>query len=506
VRAESAQALGRVRARVRAPSWVDAAVVGIPGAALLVTAARRFVDGDEGAYLGAASLMVEHGRLPYADFLYTQTPLLPYVYGVWAAMTGESWYAVRLLSVLFAVALGWLLFRHLEERFGRRLAALGLTLYAGSELVLVWYVTVKTYALGTLLVFGAYLLAFRAGRSWHAWAGAGALLGLAIDVRLILAVAVPAVAWCALRPEVRRGGRTLTALAGGLLIGLLPTLGFLAVDYDRFLFDNLWYHASRSPDGLVGDFEQKAATAASLLGVSTGSRGYPQFLLLVIAAAGAVVALRAVGQPVSPAVLVAACLGIASFAPTPTYAQYFSVAVPFLVIAGVELVAVLSQTLRDGESRRLLTSLGAVALATYLALGVLEVARVLRASPEDRPSVVSNVAAFVDARTEPGEEVLAAWPGYLFGTGAVPVPGLENDFAPHEAAELSPEEVEHYRLATVEEVEGMIRERRTRTIVTTPWNNILPPVPAYERMARESGYRLIAEIGRVRVYGLPEDG
>lgn len=488
------------RARAGASAWPEVAVLAIPGFIFAVTAVLRAIDGDEGAYLGAASLMVEHGRLPYRDFLYTQTPLLPYVYGVWAELTGETWYAARLLSVAFATVLGWLLYRHLDGRFGRRLALLGATLYAGAELALLWFSTVKTYALGTLLLFGAYALAIRTTRTWTTWAAAGLLVGAAIDVRLILAGAVPALGWYALRG----GRRALAAAAGGLAVGLLPCLVFLGIDPNAFLFDNLWYHGSRSPEGLVGNFEQKARTVVSLLGIETGGRAHPQYLLLTLAGVAGAVAGWLVTRRVSPALVFAGCLAAASIAPTPTYAQYFAVTIPFLVVAAVELVAVLGAQAVPPASRRALAAVGAVALAAYLAIGAIDVARALRSAPQDRPSSIDDVAAFVDARTQPGEEVLAAWPGYLFGTSGIPVPGLENDFAPHQASTRSAQEVRRYHLATVADVEQMMRMRRTRTIVATPWNNILPPVPRYELVARQSGYRLVAQFGGVRVYGLPD--
>ena len=499
MRAAAAETAVRSRLRVGSATWIGLAAVVIPGAAFVVSAVFRGIDGDEGAYLGAASLMVEHGRLPYRDFLYTQTPLLPYVYGVWAELAGESWYAARFLSVAFATLLGWLLYRHLEVRFGRRLAVLGVALYAGTELALVWYSTVKTYALGTLLVFAAYVLVWRRATTWPVWAAAGALVGLAIDVRLILAGAVAPLAIYAFRA----GRRALGAAAGGLAAGLLPSIVFLAVDPDRFVFDNLRYHAGRSAGGLVGDFEQKAVIVLNLLGIETSSRPYPQYLLLALAATAGAAAAWRLGRGLSLAFVFAAFLAFASLTPTPTYAQYFVVTIPFLVVGAVELTALVAESAR-AEARQAAAAVGAVALAAYLALGAVGLVRTLRNAPQDRPSVIADVAAFVDARTRPGDEVLAAWPGYLFGTGGVPVPGLENDFGPHQAAVRTREEARRYHLATVDDVEGMIRAHRTRTIVATPWNNILPPVPRYETVARESGYRLVAQFGGVRVYGLPD--
>ena len=47
----------------------------------LTVARHRLIDGDEGFYLMASRLVFEH-RVPYRDFFFTQTPLLPFVYGL----------------------------------------------------------------------------------------------------------------------------------------------------------------------------------------------------------------------------------------------------------------------------------------------------------------------------------------------------------------------------------------------------------------------------------------
>jgi hypothetical protein len=44
----------------------------------LFVARHRLIDGDEGFYLLAARLVLQH-KTPYLDFFYPQAPLLPYV-------------------------------------------------------------------------------------------------------------------------------------------------------------------------------------------------------------------------------------------------------------------------------------------------------------------------------------------------------------------------------------------------------------------------------------------
>lgn len=482
----------RRRARSLRVPWVDAAVVAGQAVLLVPFSFLRYVDGDEGDYLLAAKLSVA-GEVPYRDFLYTQMPLLPYVYGAWSAVTGESWYAARLLSVAFAVALGTMLVRHLANRFGTALGLLGGTLYVSSTLIFGWFTTVKTQALSTLFVFGAYVLAASGRRT--RWLGAGVLLGLAVDTRLIVAGALPAFAWAAYRAgAVRR-------LGAGLAAGLLPSVLFLALDPMRFWFDNLGYHGARSEGGLVGDFAQKARVAANLLGIGTPEGGDPQFLLLLLLAGAAAVTARSLSGRVPLALAIAAWLGAASLAPTPTYPQYFSTVVPFLVVGVVELAGHARASLvgRPAQLRRAGAWSVGVLVAVYAALASADAYRYVTQFDDQDIPVVRDVTALIDAETRPGEEVLASWPGYLFGSSAAPVPGMENAYAPHEAAALSVERAHELRLATVADVERMIEARRTRIVVFRLWHE-LAPLPDWRGKLEASGYELVREIGSTRVY------
>jgi hypothetical protein len=476
--------------------WLWVPVGLLPAVTLVPLAFLRFVDVDEGSYAAAAALALD-GVVPYRDFLYTQTPLLPYVYGAWSAVLGEHWLVLRALSLVLTLCISLLLARHLFVRLGVRWALLGCALFGASTLVFTWYPPVKTFALATALAFGAYVLVARAEPSPRAWLAAGALASLAVQTRALFVGAAAAFAWDALR---RRSG--LVRYASGFGLALLPTLVLFTLDARAFLFGNLGVHGVRSEGGLVGDFEQKAKVVANLLGVATESRPVPQYLLLAGAAVVAAVALRRVEGRLPLWFVTAALLALVAIVPTPTYTQYFATTVPFLVIGVVELARTLDERRRRlaGGERAALVATAAVWLGAYAVFAAVDFARILRASPEDRPAGVQEVVDFLDSRTTDGEEVVASWPGYLFGTDAVPLAGLENDFGPHDAEPLDADEVERYRLLTAEQVEEAIRERRTRYVVVKLWH-VLPPVPDYDGAARDAGYRLEAEINGARIYG-----
>src|SRR2546421_6076817 len=116
------------------------------------------VDGDEGTYLLVSRLVAE-GQLPYHDFFYPQMFLLPYVYGAWMKLVGYSWYGARLLSAVFSVMLGLLVYRQTALVAGARAwGVLAVVLFTFSSLAFGWYPLIKTLVLPTLLLFAAYAI------------------------------------------------------------------------------------------------------------------------------------------------------------------------------------------------------------------------------------------------------------------------------------------------------------------------------------------------------------
>jgi Dolichyl-phosphate-mannose-protein mannosyltransferase len=440
-------------------------------------AAFRFVDGDEGVYAYAARL-VRHGRLPYRDFFYEQMPLLPFVYGGWTAIWGDSWYAVRGLSVVFALAAGGLVYAHVAARHGRGLGLVTLALYALSGLVLGYFTIVKTFALATLLLLGA-LIAVE-GRSRSRWLLAGLLAGLAVDTRLVFAAAVPALAVAA--------RRRLPPFLGGLALGLVPSFVLLALAPHQFVFDNLRYHGEKTAHGLVGDPGQKARTAANLVGFGQTDHAVGlQFALLLILTAVALWLLR---RRVPLAAGVGALLGLACFLPTPTYVQYFCVVVPFMALTVAEAAA----------GRRAALALGAM-LVPYAAAAGFAFAHDVETSPLLEPSVasVNRVSDAIERRSHPGERVLASWPGYLFPTHAEAFPGYTNHFAPAVAAHVSEAEARRVHVVSDAQLEADIRARRPRLVVFRNWVTT-PPFATWEGALRAGRYRLVQTVETAKIY------
>jgi hypothetical protein len=446
-------------------------VVVLQAAVLGPLAAFRFVDGDEGVYAYASRLAV-HGHLPYRDFFYEQAPLLPYVYGPLGDLSGESWYALRGLSVVFAIVVGLLLFPFLRARHGPATAFAAVAVYAGSGLVFGYLTLVKTFALSTLLVFAAFVLA-EAG----AWLWVGVLVGLAVDTRLLLLAVVVVFA-------VTAGRRGLRHFSTGLAVGLIPSFVLLAISPRAFWFDNVRYHSLKSSSGLVGNAHEKAQTAATLLGFEPTDRALGiQFGLLVLAAVLAVLWRRRLPL----ALAIALALGIVSFLPTPSYVQYFSLLVPFLVVGVIEL-------------RPPPAVLAGFAVVALVPAG-WAVRDFVSYDPVLRPSLgsVRDVSARVDALSRPNERVLSAWPGYLIGTHAWALPDYTNQFAPVAAAKISPAAARRYHVASEGELEALIRHRRVRVVVYRNWVTS-PPFARWGAALRVGGYRLVGRVRTAAIY------
>jgi hypothetical protein len=437
-----------------------------------------------------ASRLARDGHVPYRDFFYEQMPLLPYVYGGWTLAAGESWYAVRALSALLAAAAGAVLYLHVLRRHGSRpLASAALALYALSALVLGYFALVKTFALATVLLLVALVLVD--GRARPRWLVAGLLVGLAVDTRLVFVAAVPAFAFAARRRIVR--------FAAGLAIGLVPSLVLLALAPHRFVFDNLRYHGEKTTHGLIGDPGQKVRTAANLLGYGKTDHALGvQFALLLVATAVAVWLLRR-RLPLGAAVAV--LLGVACLLPTPTYVQYFCVAVPFMVLTVAEAAAArLSGSEPRTRSRTLAAALGIV-LAAYAVAAGFAYAHLVDTSPLLKPSLASvrKVAAVVERESSPGERVLSSWPGYLVGTHAASWPGYTNHFAPAAAAHVSAAEARRVHVVSEAQLEAAIRAREPRLVVYRNWITT-EPFARWDAALRAGGYRLVAKVETARIY------
>ena len=265
---------------------------------------------DEGWYLYAAKL-VSQGSIPYRDFVFTQGPIMPFVYS-WAWPMVERWGVLG--GRLYTMALGflsmflsaWLAFRMSSPRrrsaiLNRQSCAAMLTvILIGINAYQAYFTSVvKTYSLTSLLlVSGFLLLSYAEGRrGWLCAFLSGVLFALATGVRSSVGIVIPVVAvlllWCFFYSrKIRRTeydthdakkekiipDHVITpilpfgrgSVVSGFIIGagvalIAVFLPFFLLAPEGFLFGLFEYHIGRQVGGLMMMLMLKGGSALRLL-------------------------------------------------------------------------------------------------------------------------------------------------------------------------------------------------------------------------------------------------
>jgi len=477
----------------------------------------RLVDGDEGTYLLVSRLVVE-GQLPYHDFHYPQMFLLPYVYGAWMKLVGVSWYGARLLSAVFSVALGLLVARQVAHLLHRRAAGvLAGVLFTFSTLAFGWYPLVKTLVFPTLMLFGAYaVLSWRSTR-WK-WAASGFLLGLGIDSRVYLAALTPVflVELYASEPRSKDRVMQFARFAVGLGVALLPNELFLLIDPETFVFNVFGHHAIRSGLGPFAMFDQKLALAKHMLGIDTteGVVGF-QFLLLFLLNAASWVSSAITRERLSLAAMISILLLAVSFVPTPAYAQYFCMPLPFMLVEAVVFLGKVAGEAPAPRVRHLLASV----LAVYVLVSPFDLHRYTlggenlpgvpgvdtRANAVNwRLSTIRVVGQAIDRELRPGREfAISFWPGYLVETKAAILPGMENHFAMQLAEWVQPRERTKFRLMSRAALLWHLEQHTVDVVVIGNWTEWTFRSEWLRSRVVERGYVMREKIAGAEIYTLP---
>jgi hypothetical protein len=501
-------------ARWSRPQIVYASLAVVLAAVFVPMSLLRFVDADEGTYL-LVSRLVSEGQLPYHEFFYPQMYLLPYVYGAWMKLLGYSWYGARLLSAIFCIVLGLLVCRQVSML--TRVRGWGVAagvLFALSSFAFAWYPLVKAYALGTLLIFGAYAVVSTSSR-WR-WAACGLLLGAATACRVYLAGVLPVFLFELFRTESdRRSDRRsrplqLAALAIGFVVPLVPSGVLYLIGPETFVFNVVGNQVIReqavpTAAALVW-WDDKTLYLRMLLGLHRGDAATTrQMLILLLVCLVALISCVRARQRVPLASLIAMALFVASHVPTPVYPQYFCMLMPFLLVDATVFVARLVRESTMPHLRHVV----AVMLVAYVTVAPLEfyrytvTAEVIEgydSTTDWKISTVRAVGRSIDRHVS-GERPVAIsfWPGYFVETRAVILPGLENHFSLHFADGIARDEVARFRLITGSQLLSRLRGRAVDVValgIRTPNRRLL-----HEELGR-SGFLLKETVAGTEIFAL----
>ena len=469
-------------------------------AGFTLTSLSLLVNLDEGYYL-TASQFVYQGKVIYRDFFYTQMPLLPYVYGLWLKLFGYSWTSARLFGALISTALGSALFTFsFQQTRSLKVAWLTAVLYAGSAFVQEWYPLAKTYGLTALGLTLATILVMLAREKEEGAAklymGAGFLAGLTIDMRLMFLVGAAALGLACWKKGA------LPYLLG-LGLALLPNLIYLALTPENYYFGNFGYHSIRTDAGLVGGLGNKWTNLMKLIGFQRGDGvvGYQNAVgLLMIVCALYTKKIRFVP------LLVGASLIFVSFLPTPNFNEYFCVAVPFLILAGLPWM---KEAVEDKNWRVFLglsTGLYLILLPLHLAFSFgLEAPYYEKAIGHIRRrlSTHAELRKIVLDHTEPGEKILVSCPGYAYGTDREMFPKTENNF-PHSLnifPRLTEAQANAYQFLTDEQTEALISDGKVRLVVLGEGMRDTEAYVKRHYLLKENGFEVLFHEDALTIYG-----
>ncbi|MBP7736796.1 MAG: glycosyltransferase family 39 protein [Spirochaetes bacterium] len=453
-----------------------------------IMALLRLIDGDEGFYI-LASHLAASGKKPYLDFFYPQTPLLPYVYGFWMKIFGYSWYSARALSALSGVAIGFLLYFHVEGMTKKKAAGLmAVIIYALSSFSFGWYTTVKTYGISIFFLFSSYALLFARDGSLGVARSflSGMLLGISVGTRLFFVAAVPAflIGILFAEKEPKRRYAYLGLYLLGFAVAMIPIAAFFIISPDNFMFNNLGYHRIRLDTTIVESIGQKVKIAFELVGFNRveGAASLQFFLLLV----ASIMFFRWKTMAKSPAMITSTgimlVIGITNFLPTPTYVQYFSALMPFFAVIITGMVNAFYEDSRSGPSQTgqvgtMLAVMGIIyAIASFSEMyrftyGGQYVQGIV--THENAPNwsipTVRKITSDMERLSEGDRAVISWWPGYFISSSCMPMEGMENHFGLDVEKRLPREKLIKYHLVSSEIIDERIRKGDIRVVVLGNW-------------------------------------
>lgn len=327
----------------RKPAWITAAAV-VCIAAVMVTYARTFAFAwDEGYHLVAAWL-IAHGKQPYIDFVFPQTPLNAYWNAILLRVFGVSWRvphtAASLLTSCAVAAIAVWVFRRTQAPPAWRAAcAIAAAVFTGFNTAIVDFHALQAYALCLVGGVSSLFLTMSAvdRRSLIRPFAAGLGAGLAAASSLLTAPAGPILLiWMTVAN--RAGSRIAKAAAFivGFAIPSIPLLRLLIESPHNVFFGFVQYQL------LYRKVEWDGA-ALHNIGEILSWGDSSQAVLLVLLAAAAILYMRRSDAPQSEitrpikaelwlCAVMAVTIGAWLLVARPTFSRYYLLTVPYLAI------------------------------------------------------------------------------------------------------------------------------------------------------------------------------
>ncbi len=512
--------------------WVRPTTIGGGGVVVLLCLFARVMNEplrqDEQIFFAAAMLLGEYDL--YREVSFAHLPNLPlFLHGFLSVFGGDqAFMTARLFGFFCWVAFIPAFFMLCLELSKDLTTALLCVLLLVTNTLMVDYVSmvVTAHLLPICLATYGFLFFLQAMKDEQVspWlmAISGAFLSLAVGTKANYIVVIPPFVVATLclprsMPIDRRLIRVVLPLAIGGLIAGLPTLYYLTMHTDVFLFNVLDFHL-----GPHRAYWSEPANAATVTGLTLGERlvfayrlwgsGSTVLLLVTIAYFGSLVFFggkeflrgsddRALVWPFFIALALTLLGTLICFAVKPSFPQYYMPPLPFAIM----LIAALSGLLTQGQRPAARPFMTAIALSTLLIGGPMLMQDLPKLTSPDLwtgTRIHQTAAALrhqIDDNTDASAPVAALVPIYPLEAGLPVYPELASGPFYYRIGDyLSQEERERFRVTSPNTVGALLDHNPPGAVLVGHQGVLDDPLSAY---AQEQGYlRVEAPIGADR-YG-----
>jgi hypothetical protein len=323
----------------RKPAIAVAVALALVTAGLILYARTLAFAWDEGYHLVAAFL-IAHGKQPYIDFVFPQTPFNAYWNGLLLRVFGENWRvphtaAAMLTSGAVATATVHIYRRLPVSKSWRTAAAIAVVVIFGCNNAVVEFGSLQAYGLCLFMIVAAYLATVssvdRPGAVRPALAGL--CCGIAAGSSLLTAPVGPVLlTWMLIVNRAGSRVKKILAFCAAIVVGFIPLLRLLIKAPDPVIFGFLQYQL------LFRKVEWDGAGLHNLGEVLSWADSSQAVLLVLLATAGVVFvrksdASRAFKDELCLCGALAVVLTGYLLTARPTFTRYFLFTVPFLSMA-----------------------------------------------------------------------------------------------------------------------------------------------------------------------------
>jgi 4-amino-4-deoxy-L-arabinose transferase-like glycosyltransferase len=330
------------------------AAILVPAALILYARTEAFA-WDEGYHLVAAWL-IAHGKQPYIDFVFPQTPFNAYWNALLLRILGESWRVPHTIAALMTTGAVAMAASHVYRRLPappawRAAAAFTTAVIFGYNTAVFEFGSLQAYGMCLFMVVAAYLATVsavdRPGPLRPALAGVCA--GVAAASSLLTAPVAPILLiWMNVVNRTGHWLRKSLAFIAGIVIAFVPLLRLLVKAPHPVIFGFLQYQL------LYRKVEWDDAGIHNLGEVLGWADSSQAVLLVLLALAGIVFARKSSWSPALKSEIylcgwLAVVQTVHLLAARPTFSRYFLLTVPFLAIAAAAGLFQTAERLTSGK-------------------------------------------------------------------------------------------------------------------------------------------------------------